>query len=285
MHRLGIMQGRLLPPVGGRIQAFPGPGWQREFALAAEIGFAAIELTIETASMETHPLLRSGGRAELRRLSRDHGVALAGLCCDVFMETPLVAATAEERGAALSILDALIAAAAEAELPMIELPMLQANSLGPPGAEAAFAPALAHALSRGEVGGVDILLEADLPPAPFTAFLARNRHSRLGVNYDCGNSTYFGFDPDVEIPALAGFIRNVHLKDCTRADYSVPLGQGETRFDAVFGQLAQAGYRGELILQAARQADEVATARQYLSFCRPWLAEPAPSDLRTCARR
>ena len=88
VHMIGIMQGRLLPPVGGRIQAFPGDGWQREFALAAALGYDAIELTIETASLETHPVMSARGRDELAALSAGHGVALAGLCCDVFMETP-----------------------------------------------------------------------------------------------------------------------------------------------------------------------------------------------------
>lgn len=272
MHRIGIMQGRLLPPVGGRIQAFPGPGWRREFALAAEIGLQSIELTIETASLGKHPLATSEGRGQLRRLARDSGVALAGLCCDVFMERPLIIASAEAREDAVGILETLMTAAADAELPMIELPLLQANSLARPGAEAAFAPVLARALRRAESAGIDVLLEADLAPEPFAAFLARNEHPRLGVNYDCGNSTYFGFAPESEIAALGPWIRNVHLKDCTRAAYSVPLGEGETEFEVVFKSLARALYRGDFILQAARTGDELATARGYLAFCRRHLA-------------
>jgi hexulose-6-phosphate isomerase len=257
---IGIMQGRLLPPVGGRIQAFPGAGWQREFALAGEIGFRSIELTIETASLETHPVMSERGRAELAALSAAHGVALAGLCCDVFMETPF------KEPAAAPILDRLIAAAAAAGLPMIELPMLGANSLRDEDMQSVFGAVLAPALARAEAAGIDILLECDLAPDALAAFMARNRHTRLGINYDCGNSTWFGFAPEDEIPALARDIRNVHIKDCTRADYSVPLGAGETRFDAVFGLLAQAGYRGDFIVQAARQPDDLAAARDYLAF-------------------
>ncbi len=263
---IGIMQGRLLPPVGGRIQAFPGTGWQREFALAQTLGYQSIELTIESASLDTHPVMSATGRAELAGLSAQHGIALAVLCCDAFMETPF------SQPASAPMLDRLIAAAAAAGLPMIELPMLGANSLREADTQASFAPVLDAALRLAEAADIDILLECDLAPAPLAEFMSRHRHERLGINYDCGNSTWFGFDPDDEIPALGRDIRNVHIKDCTRADYSVPLGRGETRFDAVFARLAAIGYRGDFILQAARQADDLAAARDYLAFGRALIA-------------
>jgi hexulose-6-phosphate isomerase len=263
---IGTMQGRLLPPVDGRIQAFPGEGWQREFALARGLGYDSIELTIESASLESHPVMTAQGRAELAALTAEHGVGLAGLCCDVFMETPF------EQPTAAPILDRLIEAAAAARLPMIELPMLGANSLRTDAAQASFARVLQPALKRAEAAGTDILLECDLAPDALRAFLARHGHPRLGINYDCGNSTWFGFDPDDEVPAYGAAIRNVHIKDCTRADYSVPLGTGETRFDAVFGHLAAQGYRGDFVMQAARQPDDLLAARDYLAFGRALIA-------------
>ena len=263
---IGIMQGRLLPPVGGRVQAFPGAGWAREFPLARALGYDSIELTIETASLESHPVSSAGGRAVLADLAAEHGIALAGLCCDVFMETPF------NRPAAAPILVRLIEAAAAAGLPMLELPMLGANSLKGEATQKAFGVLLDAVLERADAAGIDILLECDLAPGPLAAFLARHRHKRLGINYDCGNSTWYGFDPDDEIPAFGAHIRNVHIKDCTRADYSVPLGSGDTRFDAVFGHLAAIGYRGDFIVQAARQRNDVAAARNYLAFGRALVA-------------
>src|SRR5258706_15522910 len=85
VHMIGIMQGRLLPPVGGPIQAFPGDGWQSEFAPARRLGYDSIELTIETPSLESHPLMSPGGRAELAAQAAAHGIGLAGPCCDGFM--------------------------------------------------------------------------------------------------------------------------------------------------------------------------------------------------------
>ena len=67
---IGIMQGRLLPPVDGRIQAFPGDGWQREFAIARGLGYDSIELTIETASLESHPVMTRADGTSLPRWHR-----------------------------------------------------------------------------------------------------------------------------------------------------------------------------------------------------------------------
>ena len=263
------MQGRLLPPLDGRVQSFPREGWEREFALAAELGFDAIELTIEMASWDIHPVLSEAGQKSLLQLSEETGVTLAGLCCDCFMEHPLVAEDETTRGHAIALLHSLIREGAACGLPMIELPMLGPNALSrSPSAPEIFARTLEPALALAEKERIDLLLETDLNGGPFSAFLDCAGHPRLGVNYDTGNSTWFGFDAASEIAAYATRIRNVHIKDCTRADYSVPLGSGETRFDVVFASLAQAGYTGGFVLQAARQADDWVAARDYLLFAR-----------------
>lgn len=271
------MQGRLLPMVDGRIQAFPGEAWPSEFALASDIGFSAIELTIDTASFDDHPVRHSAGQSELTALSHRYGIALAGLCCDVFMDAPLVDADEAVRRHAAGMLDDLIRCGADAGLPMIELPMLGRNSLAKAAAPDAFSSLLDRALTVADDAGVDLLLEADLDPPGFAALMSRHGHSRLGVNYDMGNSTYFRFEPAAEFAAYHARIRNVHVKDCTAADYSVALGTGDTPLAQVFGLLSRYGYRGDFILQAARGADDVATARGYHALVRQLVAASFPN--------
>jgi hexulose-6-phosphate isomerase len=250
------------------VQSFPRHGWEQEFPLAAEIGFASIELTIEMASWDIHPIRTDVGRSRLAELSTFHGIALAGLCRDTVMEYPLLADDSSALLQGRDMLFDVIENGAEAGLPMIELPMLGVNSLAQIQAPASFEVMFDDALERAAILGIDILLETDLDGPTLAAFMGRHDHPRLGVNYDTGNSTWFGFDPDEELPIILPFIRNVHIKDCTKADYSVPLGKGETAFKAMFTWLAKGGYHGAFILQAARQPDDVAAARDYLSFTR-----------------
>lgn len=265
---IGIMQGRLLPPIDGRVQSFPRDGWEREFPLAHEIGFDSIELTIEMASWEIHPVRTVEGRRQLRRLSADNGIALAGLCCDTVMEHPLTSTDAEGRRTALAMLEILINDSAEAGLPMIELPLLGASSLDKAPDRDAVGAILTEACVWAEAANIDILLETDLDGPSFGAFMDKFTHPRLGINYDMGNSHYLGFEPEEEIPFYAKYIRNAHIKDTTRDKYSVPLSQGNVKFNVVFNLLAEYGYKGGFILQAARQPDDIGAAQDYIEFSR-----------------
>jgi L-ribulose-5-phosphate 3-epimerase len=275
-----MMQGRLLPPVGGRIQSFPGDQWPTEFPLLRQLGYDAIELTIEQASWDVHPVRHKAGRAQLTELAAGHDIHLVGLCGDNFMELPLVADDEAVRRQSLAQLLDLLEHGAVLGLAMIEVPMMGANSLRPDAARAHFAEAMTAALPRAEALGIDIVLESDLAPAQLAALMDEFDHPRLGINYDMGNSTWFGFDPEDELPRYHRHVRNVHVKDCTRKDYSVALGSGETRFDRVFALLARFDYRRDFVLQAARQGDDVQAGRDYLEFVRRclshvWPAQPA----------
>lgn len=259
---IGIMQGRLLPMIDGRVQSFPRDGWEKEFPLAQKQGFASIELTIEMASWEIHPVRSSKGRALLKNLANEHNITLAGLCCDTVMEHPLT----KGGQIAENMLFTLLENGAEAGLPMIELPMLGSNSLAKAEDISIFNDLLAKGLEFAADFGIDILLECDLDGPSLAALMQRQNHPRLGINYDMGNSHYFGFEPEDEIPAYFKYIRNAHVKDTTKAEYSKPLGQGETRLNDVFRLLARHNYRGGFILQAARQEDDIKAAKEYLEF-------------------
>ena len=273
MHLIGTMQGRLLPMVDGRIQAFPRGEWEREFELAADVGYDSIELTIEMARYDIHPVRSDSGRRRINQLSRAHGVQLAGLCCDVFMERPLTDVDVGARTASSDILADLIRACGELDLPMIEIPTMGDNSLKDPAARDRARRILEDSLPLAEDAAVDVILESDLPPVDLASFMDAVDHHRLGINYDTGNSTWFGFEPDDELPRYYRHVRNVHIKDCTVKDYSVPLGLGETRFDRAFSLFRDLSYEGDFVIQAARQDDDLKAGRDYLSFTRNLVTE------------
>ncbi|HBC07708.1 MAG TPA: hypothetical protein DC046_09020 [Rhodospirillaceae bacterium] len=270
--RVGMMQGRLLPKVDDRIQAFPGDRWPEEFPLLAGLGYNAIELTIEMASWDSHPIRSPKGRARISDLSAEHDIHVVGLCGDNFMECPLVADDpATCRSSVVQLLTMLDDCAALG-LGFVELPMMGVNSLRSDNAKQLFDSAIDKILTHAKAVGVDIVLESDLPADELATLMDAYAHPCLGVNYDMGNSTWFGFHPDDELPKYGQHIRNVHVKDCTRADYSVPLGKGETEIPHVFAGLAAIGYDGDFILQAARQADDLAAARDYRAYLQEYCA-------------
>ena len=275
------MQGRLVAMEGDRIQAFPKGTWEQEFALAARFGYQCIELTIEMESWEDHPLRTPAGRRRIAHLVRTHGVSVAGVCCDVFMQCPLGAQPT--RNQARGILSSLIDDAHALGLDMMELPMLGPNRIDDESREP-IQRTLEEAQSHAGALGMQLLLEVDLSPQALSEFLAECGQPNLGINYDMGNSAYFGFRADDELDAYGEHVRNVHVKDCTPEDYSVPLGQGDVDFDLVFKKLAEKRFRGDFIFQTYRDpgADPVEEMRRYLAFVAPYLERHFPAKSPSC---
>src|SRR5579871_5631101 len=95
--KLGIMQGRLVPPEAGRFQSFPRTRWRDEFELAAAAGLDAIEWIFDAYGEDENPLATDSGRREMERLSAMHRVAVESVCADWFMDHPLIGVAAAEQ--------------------------------------------------------------------------------------------------------------------------------------------------------------------------------------------
>ena len=84
---IAIMQGRLVPPIDGRIQCFPRERWRDEFALAAAAGLDAIEWIYDVYGADVQPhRRRRRARSRCDVLSTQNGVMVRSLCADYFME-------------------------------------------------------------------------------------------------------------------------------------------------------------------------------------------------------
>ena len=273
MHRIGIMQGRLSPVVGDRIQAFPAATWREEFASARALGIEAIEWVVDTTDLDANPLFNVEGRREIAAQSREHGVTVPVVCADYLMEIPLSAPGLDDRLRATGMLWELIKAAPDVGIGHIEIPLLGPADITDPAREEIVVQALREALPLVERAGLGILLEVGLPPARVAALLDKIGSEAVRINYDMGNSAYFGFDAAAEVGAYGARIGNTHVKDCTPAAFSVPLGEGDVDFDLVFSGLKRHGFEGDFILQTFRPKgeDPLAVARTYEAFVRNYV--------------
>jgi hexulose-6-phosphate isomerase len=265
------MQGRLLPPIGGRIQAFPGGEWREEFRRAAEAGLAAIEWIYERPGCDVNPIASDEGQAEIARLCAEHGVAVRSLCADYFMDETLVRA-----GDALPVRTAhlgwLIERCRLAGIERVVLPFVDASDVRTADEEDALVAILTAAERQATAADVELHLEMSFAPEPFARFLARLPDTIL-VNYDSGNSASLGYHPREEFAAYGGRIGSVHVKDRLRGGTTVPLGRGNADLPAFFAGLRTIGYGGDIILQVARgeSGREVEWARQNLAYVRAGL--------------
>jgi L-ribulose-5-phosphate 3-epimerase len=268
MQRVAIMQGRLLPPQGGSIQSFPRDRWREEFARAAEAGLDAIEWIYDVHGADANPLATDAGIAEMRTLSRQHGIAVASLCADYFLDCPFVRVAPDDLGGLTAHLLWLIGRCGQAGITRVVLPVVDAARIEVPRDERRIVDVLRLILPRCAATGVELHLETSLTPHAFSTLLDQIPDPLLRVNYDSGNSASLGYHVGSELSAYGARIGSVHIKDRVHGGGTVPLGTGGADLPALFSGLAALGYQGDYVLQVARGTDgsEVESARRNRTF-------------------
>jgi len=272
--RIGFMQGRLSPPIDGRIQCFPWPYWREEFPRAQQLGIRLMEWTLDQDRLYENPLMTVDGQVEIRALCERHGLAIPSLTGDCFMQAPFWKATGAERAALERDFLAVARACAAVGITMMVVPLVDNGRLENAEQEDILVEFLEMQAGFLAEHGLQVVFESDFGPAELARFIARLDPARFGINYDIGNSAALGFDPAAEIAAYGPRIVNVHVKDRVLGGMTVPLGTGNADFETVFAQLGRVGYRGNCIMQTARAADgdHAAALSRYRDMLQDWLS-------------
>ena len=266
------MQGRLLPKYQGCYQAHPVGYWQEEFARAATLGLGCVEFILDFNDAAANPLLRPDGPDEILRVTAQTGVKVRTVCADYFMEAPLHHSKAEIASHSQVVLRRLLHNGKVLSLTDIVIPCVDQSSMRDQAAQDRFVERMLPLVDEAEVVGINLALETDLAPHPFTALAARFNSRRVTVNYDTGNSAALGFDPAEELACYGERISDIHIKDRILGGGSVVLGSGDTQFERFFRALRPLDYQGPFIMQAYRDDEGVEVFRRQLAWIRPQLA-------------
>lgn len=262
--KLGIMQGRLVPPEAQRFQCFPRQRWRDEFAIAAAAGLNTIEWIYDAYGEDVNPLATDAGVREVERLAIRHQIGIESVCADWFMDFPLAGVDAEVAQPRWQRLAWLLRRCALLGINRVVVPFVDASAIRNARDAASIAAGINALADLIDATNVEVHLETALAPVDFAALLGQLQHPRVKVNYDSGNSASLGYRPAEEFAAYGLRVGSVHLKDRQIGAGTVPLGEGDTDFGALFDALAAVRYQGDFILQVARGADgeELEWARQ-----------------------
>ena len=105
-NKIGIMSGRLSPPIENNIQQFPSKSWKNEFEKANEIGFDLIEWIFDLS--KNNPIMNSEKLIEIKTLSKKYNVCINSICADYFMEKKIFSVSKNELEKNLDVLKNLI---------------------------------------------------------------------------------------------------------------------------------------------------------------------------------
>jgi len=265
---IGIMQGRLSPPVPERLQAFPWSSWEQEFSNASACGFDAIEWVFEADGYQQNPIWTEAGVERIQQRVTATGVQVRSVCADYFLAHPFFRVSEQERAQSVNVLGELIAQAARMGVRTILLPVLEEAEICTDAERAQLLDSLRGPLSLAATCAIRLGLETELPAPEYRSLVEQANHPALGIYYDAGNAAAKGYDIAADMHTLGPFLCGVHIKDRKRGGPSEFLGQGDADFGAFFQVLTEMGYTGPVVLQTAFGEDYLGIAKAHLEFVR-----------------
>ena len=254
------MQGRLSPPQDNRFQFFPDD-WRVEFRIAKDLGFDLIEWFVdfrEDGSNSVGLWADSSTREQIGEVSKI---------------VPVVSADCGRLGlSGKSFSEKLFKdfiSSASGKIKTFNIPLLEEASIKNESVRKEALENIKFVLEYADKFDVRIGLEADLRAEELLDFINKVNSPRIGVCYDIGNCTSYGFNCPDEIRILGDKIFEVHLKDRrVGADQSMLLGTGNADFTGCFLALKDIGYNSNYVLQAWRGKDYLSDAQKQLAFAK-----------------
>ncbi|MGA0082642.1 MAG: sugar phosphate isomerase/epimerase family protein [Candidatus Nanopelagicales bacterium] len=259
------MQGRLSPRIDGKIQAYPAKTWQKEFEIAQEIGYSAIEWIVEEPMAE-NSLMTESGLSEIAKIIEKTNVKVDYICADIFMQQPLIRMNSKNKESNKHYLSQILINANKIGAIGVEIPFVDNSSIKNDEEKEELIEVMQDAFKLANDLNLKISLETDLAPLEFKKLLDEINLEFVQANYDIGNSASLGYDCLEEMQAYGNRILNVHIKDRVLGGSTVELGTGNANISLVLEKLNSINYSGGITMQAARGKDDIETAKRHLNY-------------------
>ena len=113
-----------------------------------------------------------------------------------------------------------------------------------------------------------ILFETDYYPLKVLKFIKKFNSSRVGINYDSGNSASLGYNFEDE-KIYFKYVKNFHIKDRKLKSKTVRLGRGNAKLKKILTYMKKIKYKNKFIFEKARSKSkehlkEINVNRNYL---------------------
>lgn len=254
-QKIGFMQGRLSPLIGGKIQSFPWDNWECEFAIAESIDIKIMEWTLDQEKLYENPLLNRDGQEKITNHCKARNFSIPSITGDCFMQSPFWKAKGVLRQDLERDFIAICEACSKLNIKIIVIPLVDYGRIENNDQKQSLISFLSEQIDLIKKHQLRIAFESDFPPLELANLIDKFDIDLFGINYDIGNSASMGFDSDLEFNLYGSRIINVHIKDRLLNGTTVSLGEGNANFPKVFEGLKICNYQGNYILQTARAID------------------------------
>ena len=238
--------------------------FEESFQKAKEIGFDGVEVCMGVNYRE-HLLWQDDGIDKVKRLAEAAGVEIPSLSPGGFTAYSFMHPTDSVRSEGIAKLQYLAETAPQLGAKVILVPFFGNGQIEDDHIDAPrFIDGLKAAAETAEKYGISLAVESTLSAEQHQRIIDNVGSSAVGVYYDMGNATGFGYDSPSEIRSLGSAISQMHIKD-TSGNHA---GEGDVDFPAVFDATHAIGYDSWFVLETPGKDDPVASAAKNLNFVR-----------------
>jgi hexulose-6-phosphate isomerase len=252
---IGFMQGRLSPIFKKKIQSFPWNYWRQEIIIAKKNNFNLIEWTLDYPRLLNNPLISSKEQRETLCFLKKNKMSVNSVTCDFFMQKPFFLIKNKiKRELNINNLTKIIKELINAKIKFIIIPLVDKSSIKSIFQEKLVVKEFNRIIKNSNT--IDfktkILFEIDYSPSRLKNFIKKFSTNFFGINYDSGNSASLNYNIDEEFDCYGDRILNIHIKDRIKYGKTIKLGHGNLNFCKLKKNLKKIHYKGNLILQTAR---------------------------------
>ena len=238
--------------------------FEESFQKAKEIGFDGVEICMG-ANYREHTLWQDGGIDKVNSLAEAAGIEVSSLSPGGFTAYSFMHPTDSTRSEGIAKLQYLAETCPQLGVKVILVPFFGGGQIEDDHISAPrFLDGLKAAAETAEKHGVFLAIESTLSAEQHQQIIDNVGSPAVGVYYDMGNATGFGYDSPSEIRSLGSAITQMHIKD-TGGNHA---GEGDVDFPAVFDAAHDVGYDSWFVLETPGKDDPVASAAKNLSFVR-----------------
>ena len=243
--KIGIIQGRLLPPINGHIQESPSD-WRKEFILLRQLDLNHVEWIVTTTSFEKNPVFYE----ELKEFK------ISSICADNLVDEKFTSDSFLREN-----LDPICIAALKNKIDWVTIPLLEKSDISNETDRKNFTSLIIEYADRYPKLNFSFEAETHWNNVLEIANLKDN----FWITYDTGNITSQRLDHSDYIRNTIHKISNVHLKDRTFSGQTIAPATGDTDFKTIFNTLSEMKYNGLYTLQTARGLDgmEIQTIHEH----------------------
>jgi hexulose-6-phosphate isomerase len=252
---IGFMQGRLSPIFKKKIQSFPWNYWRKEIFIAKKNNFNLIEWTLDYPRLFNNPLISSQEQKKTLIFLKKNKIFVNSVTCDFFMQKPFFLIKNKKKyelniNNLLKVIKKLI----NAKIKFIVIPLVDKSSIKNTYQEKLVIREFNKIIKNLNTNNfkAKILFEIDYSPSKLKKFIKKFSSNFFGINYDSGNSASSNYNIDEEFNCYGDRILNIHIKDRIKYGITIKLGHGNVNFCKLKKNLKKIHYKGNLILQTAR---------------------------------